>query len=110
VLEHVADDRRALSEIARVLRAGGRAVLQTPFSDLLTQTLEDPGLESSAARHQLFGQEDHVRLYGRDFSARALAAGLHSCGNSHAVLLPEIDPRQYGVNPREPLMLFRKDR
>jgi SAM-dependent methyltransferase len=30
VLEHVADDRRALSEIARVLRSGGRAIVFAP--------------------------------------------------------------------------------
>ena len=33
VLEHVEDDRRAVAEIARVLKPGGYAILQTPYSD-----------------------------------------------------------------------------
>jgi SAM-dependent methyltransferase len=108
VLEHVDSDTGALREIVRVLRPGGQALLQTPFSALLTRTLEDPGVFSAVARRALFGQEDHVRLYGRDFEQRAMQAGLVPCGHSHEALLPDIDPRRYGVNPREPLMLFRK--
>jgi hypothetical protein len=91
-----------------VLRPGGLALLQTPFSHLLSRTIEDPGLVSSAARNELFGQADHVRLYGRDFGQRAADAGLSARGYTHAELLPEIDPRRIGVNPREPLMLLHK--
>lgn len=108
VLEHVTDDRRALSEIVRVLRAGGAALLQTPFSVLLANTIEEPELKSAEARKALFGQEDHVRLYGSDFEDRVCSAGLISCVVSHSTLLSDIEPRRYGVNAREPMMLFRK--
>ena len=108
VLEHVEMDKDALDEVARVLRPNGMAVLQTPFSTLLTNTIEDPRLEPARARFALFGQEDHVRLYGRDLEQRALRAGLVPCGYPHESLLPDIDPRRYGVNPLEPLMLFRR--
>lgn len=108
VLEHVEKDEEALTEIARVLRPNGKAVLQTPFSTLLTNTIEDPHLEPARARFALFGQDDHVRLYGRDLGLRAARAGLAPCGYTHDALLPDIDPRRYGVNPREPLMMFRR--
>jgi SAM-dependent methyltransferase len=75
VLEHVADDRRALSEIRRVLVADGRALLMSPIDRDLEQTLEDPEVTSSPERHRIFGQGDHLRRYGRDFANRVAAAG-----------------------------------
>ena len=69
VLEHVPDDMKALSEIVRVLKVGGVAVLQTPFSPVLSRTFADPGIVSDVARFHAYGQEDHVRLYGKDFSS-----------------------------------------
>lgn len=64
VLEHVPDDRRAMRELFRVLRPGGWAVLQVPIWG--ATTIEDPSITDPAERTRLFGQEDHVRMYGRD--------------------------------------------
>lgn len=76
VLEHVAADRAAVSEVARVLAPGGHAVLQTPYSSVLRATFEDPGVSSPVARLQLYGQEDHLRLFGLDiFAHRVVRAG-----------------------------------
>lgn len=74
VLEHVPDDRAAMREIARVLRPGGRALVQVPFRGN-RETDEDPdALEDE--RIARFGQADHVRWYGRDFEDRLAEAGL----------------------------------
>ena len=75
VLEHVAQDRCAMSEVFRVLRPGGWALLQVPISFELSTTLEDWSLESAAQRHEAFGQRNHVRLYGRDYCRRLQQAG-----------------------------------
>jgi len=107
VLEHVDDDQRALAEIARVLRTGGHAILQTPFSPMLHRTWEDEGIVDESARLQAFGQEDHVRLYGRDIVDRFVSAGLVSCIRGHDELLPHYDAFVHGVNAREPFLLFR---
>jgi SAM-dependent methyltransferase len=107
VLEHVADDARALSEVRRVLRPGGHAILQTPYSDLLESTFCDPGVSSAETRLQIYGQEDHVRLYGRDVFARFASAGFASKVVQHEQVLAKVDPVRYGVNPREPLFLFQ---
>jgi SAM-dependent methyltransferase len=75
VLEHVDDDRLAMREIRRVLRPGGWAILMTPIDGTRATTLEDPAITTPAERHRVFGQSDHVRLYGRDFATRAAEAG-----------------------------------
>jgi SAM-dependent methyltransferase len=109
VLEHVDDEVRAVAEIARVLRPGGHAVLQVPYSPRLTRTFSDPGIDSEAARLECYGQEDHVRLFGRDVFARfAAAGGLEDLSASHGELLPDRDAYRWGVNPAEPFFLFRK--
>ena len=73
VLEHVQDDRSALMELQRVLEPGGRAVLMVPIRG--RQTVEDPSVQSSEERLKRFGQRDHVRIYGEDFSDRIRRAG-----------------------------------
>lgn len=74
VLEHVPEDRKAISELYRILKKGGTVLLQVPFRD--GDTIEDPEVTDLKDRLQLFGQEDHVRWYGfNDFKGRIEAAG-----------------------------------
>jgi SAM-dependent methyltransferase len=74
VLEHVPDDRRAMRELHRVLRPGGVAILLVPDvrSD---ETFEDPSVTDPDERQRLFGQDDHVRVYGWDYLDRLRDAG-----------------------------------
>ncbi len=75
VLEHVFDDRKAFSELFRVLRPGGWALLTVPISLALEETSEDPTIDTALKREAAFGQPDHVRLYARDFKNRLARAG-----------------------------------
>lgn len=106
VLEHVADDLRAVGEIRRVLKPGGRAILQTPYSEKLKTTWSDSGVVDDNARMQAYGQEDHVRLYGADIFEQFSSSGLQSCAQQHNELLAQHDPVTYGVNEAEPFFLF----
>jgi SAM-dependent methyltransferase len=63
ILEHIPDDRKAMREINRVLKKGGQAILQVPFSTLLPTTLEEPLINNPKEQSRLFGQKDHVRIY-----------------------------------------------
>jgi SAM-dependent methyltransferase len=75
VLEHVPDDRRAISEIFRVLRSGGRAYMQHPIDYARPVTYENWNVVTPEARMREFGQEDHVRWYGADHIDRLRTAG-----------------------------------
>lgn len=108
VLEHVADADRALAEIMRVLKAGGYAILQTPYSAKLKCSWFDPGIDTPQARLQAYGQEDHARLFGKDIFERFEAAGSESHIYQHADLLGAVDPLIAGVNVAEPFFLLRK--
>lgn len=109
VLEHVPDDAKALREIFRVLKPGGLAILQTPFASGLDKTLEDPDeINTDEKRIEFYGQEDHVRLYGRDLFDRIRAAGFALELKKHKKCLSTVDAGRFGVNPDEPLFLCVK--
>ena len=74
VLQYV-DDKRALSEIYRVLRPNGRAILMVPTIEGWERTYENPEVTTENQRELHFGQSDHVRFYGRDFRNRIRGAG-----------------------------------
>ena len=77
VLEHVGDDIKAMQEIHRVLKPGGFAILQVPFfSPVPDITFEDNTIIDKREREKVFGQDDHVRKYGRDYPSRIRKAGL----------------------------------
>lgn len=74
VLEHVTNDHAAMGELLRILRPGGWGLIQVPvWTD--GPTLEDPTIVDPAERERVYGQHDHVRLYGPDVMQRLQAAG-----------------------------------
>jgi SAM-dependent methyltransferase len=74
VLEHVPNDKLAMREFARVLKPGGVAIILVPIT--AEKTFEDPSITDPRERSRLFGQDDHVRVYGPDFGDRLREAGL----------------------------------
>jgi SAM-dependent methyltransferase len=109
VLEHVPDDRRAIREIARVLRPGGAAILLVPDVEAAV-TDEDPSVTDPAERVRRFGQDDHVRRYGWDYVDRLREAGLRVDVERPGTLLPDALVARYRLRKYgavEPLFLAR---
>lgn len=67
VLEHIPDDKKAMQELYRVLKPGGMAILQIPQDLNRETTFEDDSITDPKERREVFGQYDHVRVYGRDY-------------------------------------------
>ncbi len=67
VLEHIPDDTNAMQELYRVLKPGGMAILQIPQDLSREKTFEDNSITDKKERAKIFGQYDHVRVYGRDY-------------------------------------------
>lgn len=69
VLEHVPNHKAGMQEVNRVLQKSGYCIFTVPQKDNLAITFEDLSLTSKEDRLKNFGQEDHLRIYGNDFSA-----------------------------------------
>ena len=74
VLEHV-DDKRALAELFRITSPGGNVILMFPIIEGWDQTYENPSVQSAAERIIHFGQDDHLRYFGRDVRTKIREAG-----------------------------------
>lgn len=105
VLEHVPDDLTGMRELHRVLKPGCSAILQVPISANTAVTLEDRAVTDPVERESLYGQNDHVRLYGQDYSQRLAQAGFTV--QRERIGGDEVYAR-YGINPREDLYIGKK--
>lgn len=75
VLEHIEDEESAISELKRCIKKYGKIILSFPVAmDINTFEIED--LEQEEDRIYYYGQNDHVRLYGKDFKERLETYGL----------------------------------
>lgn len=77
VLEHIKDDTKAMKELYRVLKPRGMAILQIPQDLNRKVTYEDDSITDPKERSKIFGQYDHLRIYGRDYFDKLRKIGFH---------------------------------
>ena len=77
VLEHIPDDKKAMQELYRILKPGGFAILQIPQDVNREVTFEDDSITDPKERAQIFGQYDHLRIYGMDYFDKLKNVGFH---------------------------------
>lgn len=75
VLEHIPDDTKAMSELYRILKPGGWGIFQIPQDLNREKTFEDNSIIDKVERAKIFGQYDHVRIYGKDYFEKLRSIG-----------------------------------
>ena len=108
VMEHVEDDIRCMSELHRILKPGGWAIIQSPIDVSRDTTFEDKSITSPSEREKVFGQNDHLRVYGTDYKQRLEKGGFQVTEIDYA---PELDPltrNRYALPPQEIIYFCEK--
>ena len=108
VLEHIEDDRKAMSELYRVMKKGGWGILHVPMKNSLEKTYEDFTITDPKERQKHFGQYDHVRWYGMDYFDRLKSVGFDAEANFYSQKFSEEDIKRFGLNKNEILPVVRK--
>jgi SAM-dependent methyltransferase len=77
VLEHIPDDTKAMQELYRVLAPSGTAIVQVPYDAKREITFEDNTITDQSERTRIFGQYDHLRVYGMDYFKKLSSIGFN---------------------------------
>lgn len=108
VLEHIVDDRKAMSELYRVMKTGGWGIFQVPMKNSLEKTYEDFSITDPKERQKHFGQYDHVRWYGMDYFDRLKSVGFEVEANFYSQKFSDDEIKKYGLNRNEILPVVHK--
>ena len=105
VLEHIPNDLKAMEELYRVLKPGGTAILQVPLEEGRKNTFEDDSITDQQERTRIFGQYDHVRVYGQDYYNRLQEVGFKAIPVDFIKEVTEIDIQRFALpNERIPVV------
>lgn len=109
VLEHVDDDRKAMSELLRVMKPGGFGIFQVPLDYSIDVTLEDKSINTPELREKHYKQRDHLRLYGKDYAKRLRDVGFDVTEDDYVSSLPAELVQRYALPKNEILYICRKN-
>lgn len=108
VLEHIPNDTKAMQELYRVLKPGGMAILQIPQDLNRETTFEDDSITDPQERARIFGQYDHVRIYGRDYFEKLRYIGFKVDEVNYTSILSKEEVTKYCLAPGEILPVCYK--
>jgi len=105
VLEHIDEEMKALSELRRVLKPDGWAIIQVPIH--VPRTIErDELTEAQAARILKF--PDHLRAYGPEYIELLRAAGFAVEVVRFGREFDESELKRFGLDVTEDLYISRR--
>ena len=64
-----------MQEVFRVMKKGGFGIFQIPQDMSREKTFEDNSIIDKKERTEIFGQYDHVRVYGKDYFNKLRSVG-----------------------------------
>ncbi|MAO10736.1 MAG: SAM-dependent methyltransferase [Flavobacteriaceae bacterium] len=108
VLEHIPDDTKAMKELYRILAPGGTAILQIPLENDRKITFEDDSITDPKERARIFGQYDHVRIYGMDYFDKLASVGFSVQAVDYTKTFSEEEINTYRLAKGELLPVCKK--
>ena len=108
VLEHIPDDTKAMQEMYRILKPGGWGIFQIPQDLKREKTFEDDSITDKKERAKIFGQYDHVRIYGRDYFEKLRSIGFTVEEVDYTSTLTAQEIEKYRLAKGEIIPLVRK--
>lgn len=109
VLEHIPDDTKAMKELYRVLKPGGMGIFQIPQDLNREVTFEDDTITGQKERAAIFGQYDHVRVYGRDYFSKLRSIGFRVVEEDYTKKITPQDVERYCLAKGEIIPVCFKD-
>ncbi|WP_090678648.1 class I SAM-dependent methyltransferase [Myroides guanonis] len=97
VLEHIPNDTKAMQELYRILKPGGMGIFQIPQDTKRTTTFEDDSITDKKERTRIFGQYDHVRIYGLDYFDKLKTIGFEVNPVDYTVNFTQEEIKRYGL-------------
>jgi len=101
VLEHIPDDTKAMQELYRILKPKGTAILQVPQDYNRKVTFEDHTITDKKERAKIFGQYDHVRIYGMDYFDKLRKIGFNVEAVNYSKTLTKEEINRYRISDIE---------
>lgn len=101
VLEHIQDDKKAMQELYRVLKPGGMAIIQVPQDLNRDETFSDDSITDSRERSKIFGQYDHLRIYGKDYFDKLRDVGFRVQEENYIKKISATDVEKYCLQKNE---------
>lgn len=108
VMEHIIEEKKAVQELHRVLKPDGVIILSFPVAFDLERTFEDRSLVSEEERIKNFGQEDHVRLYGKDYIEHFVSYGFYVTAYLPKDIMTEREIKINGFQKVTPILFLRQ--
>ena len=108
VLEHIPDDIKAMQELYRVLAPSGTAIVQVPYDAKREITFEDNTITDQSERTRIFGQYDHLRVYGMDYFKKLSSIGFNVNALDYTSGISSDDIERYRLCKGELLPVCKK--
>lgn len=108
VLEHIPNDTKAMQELYRIMKPGGFGVFQIPQDLNRDTTFEDNTITDKKERTKIFGQYDHVRVYGKDYFDKLRSIGFKVDAVDFTATLSQKDITRYCLSKGEIIPVVHK--
>ncbi len=108
VLEHIPDDTKAMQELYRIMKPGGYGIFQIPQDLSRAKTFEDDSITDRKERAKIFGQYDHVRIYGLDYFDKLRSIGFSVAEVDYTAQLSDMEVTRFCLAKGEIIPLVRK--